>query len=126
MFRAQLVAAGIVAAALGVAPLASADPVPDMSNDAVLGDPCYNTQRYIFGSDASGQVFACGGPGQPGRWVSVSTLLGVREIGSPCVGEVLDVNPTGSGWTAAQSPEGVPLMCSRPTDTWEVRPVFTE
>ena len=124
MIRARFVATAIAAAAIGAAPLASADPadqpVPDMSNDAVLGQPCYTSARYIFGYDASGDVLACGGIGHPGIWVEIGTLLGVRQIGSPCVGEIHD-NTGGSGVRTAQSPDGVPLTCSYPTDTWEVR-----
>ena len=70
MIRARFVATAIAAAAIGAAPLASADPadqpVPNMSNDAVLGQPCYTSARYIFGYDASGDVLACGGIGHPG------------------------------------------------------------
>jgi hypothetical protein len=126
MIRALFVAAGIAAATVGAAPLASAtptdQPVPNMSNDAVLGEACYHTVRYIFGYDASGNVLSCGGPGKPGIWVDAGTLIGVREIGSDCVGEIHDLAPDGSGPFTAQSPEGVSLYCSYPTDTWEVRP----
>jgi hypothetical protein len=123
MFRALVVMASIVTAALTVTPPASAEPVvPGMKDDAVLGEPCDNTTRFVFGTNASGAVLACGSPSDPGHWVQIAGLLGVREIGTPCHSEVVSVNPRGAGWTAAQSPEGDPLFCSYPTDTWEVHP----
>jgi hypothetical protein len=126
MFRASFVTAGVVAAAFAMASPAMADPpVPGMKTDAVLGEPCYNTSRFIFGTNASGAILACGAPGKPGQWVQIAGVIGVRTIGTPCHSDVVSVNPRGAGWTAAQSPEGVPLVCSYPTDTWEVNPTPT-
>jgi hypothetical protein len=121
MLRALLVAPAIVA--LGMAPVAGADPaVPGMTQDAVLGEPCTNTIAFVFGTNASGAILSCGKPGKPGEWVQIAGLLGVREIGTECFSDVVSVNPSGNGWTAAQSPDGMPLFCAYPTDTWEVHP----
>ena len=116
--------AALTAAALATATPAAADPVvPQLRDDAAVGEPCYNTVRFVFGTNADGGFYSCGSSGKPGVWVQLTDLLGVREIGSTgCVAEVLTVSPDGNGWTAAQSPQGVPLFCSYPTDTWEVHP----
>ncbi|MGB6209620.1 hypothetical protein [Mycobacterium sp.] len=120
--------AAIAAAALGAADLASADPVsqpvPNMSHDAALGQSCATpTGRYIFGYDSAGKVLACGRPGQPHVWVDAGTLVGVRQIGGKqCVEEIHALAPDGSGGFTAQSPDGVPLICAYPTDTWEIMP----
>jgi hypothetical protein len=74
-------------------------PVPNMRNDAVLGQPCSNWQRYIFGYDANGNVLACAGNVKNGTWVSSAPLYGVQQIGAPCT----------SG--TAQSPDGLGLLC---------------
>ena len=122
--KAPFVAVAIAAAAISAAPLASADPVPGMNNNAVLGQSCYTpTGRYIFGQDASGNVLVCGGPGQPHSWVAAGTLVGVRQIGgSGCVEDIHSLAPAGNSGAYAQSPDGVALICSYSTDTWEVRP----
>jgi hypothetical protein len=126
MNRAPLLAAA-VAVAVCWAPVATADPasqpVPNMANNAVLGQPCYsNTGRFIFGYDASGKVLACGGSGRPGVWVDPGVLVGVRQIGSKCVAEIHTLAPDNNGLFTAQSPEGVALFCAYPTDSWEPRP----
>jgi len=38
-----------------------------------------------------------------------------------CFSDVVSLNPEGAGWTAAQSPDGLPLFCAYPTDTWEIQ-----
>jgi hypothetical protein len=123
MNRATATLAAVILAT-GTAPSAAADPVvPQLRNDAVPGAPCFTTVRFVFGTDAAGAFYSCGSPGKPGVWVPLTALLGTRDIGATgCVGEVLTVSPDGNGWTAAQSPEGVPLFCAYPTDTWEVHP----
>jgi hypothetical protein len=122
MFRALVIVASVTAA-LAVASPAGAEPsVPGMKDDAVAGESCDNTTQFVFGTDATGAVFACGAPSNPGHWVKISAVLGTRTIGTPCFSDVISVNPTGSGWTAAQSPEGAPLFCSYPTDKWAVHP----
>jgi hypothetical protein len=113
--------------AIGTASPAMADPasqpVPNMTNNAVLGQPCNTTTgRFIFGYDASGKVLACGGSGRPGIWVDPGTLIGVRQIGSKCVAEIHTLAPDNTGLFTAQSPDGVALFCAYPTDTWEPRP----
>ena len=86
--------------------------VPNMRNDAVLGQSCSNWQRYIFGYDANGNVLACAVAVNNGIWVKAAPLYGVQHIGAPC-------NLGGSGG-AAQSPDGLGLICG---DTvWEPGP----
>jgi hypothetical protein len=120
--KAPFIGAAIAAAAIGAAPLASADQVPNMNNNAVLGQACATpTGRFVFGQDTSGTVLVCGAPGQPHVWVAAGNpLVGVRQIGdSGCVEEIHSLATSGA-W--AQSPDGVALICAYPTDTWEVRP----
>ena len=121
--KAPFAAAAIAAAAISAAPLASADPVPNMDNNAVAGQSCNSpTGRYIFGQDASGSVLICGKSGQPHVWGAIGALVGVRQIGSPgCMEEFHKLGDPGGG-VLAQSPDGVALMCIYPTDSWEVRP----
>ena len=115
------VGTALVAAAFSLAAPAGAEPVPGMVNDAVLGQPCSNTQQFVFGTNASGAILACGSPKAPGEWSQIAGLIGVREIGTKCFSDVVSVNPEGAGWTAAQSPDGLPLYCAYPTDTWEIQ-----
>lgn len=119
MFR-PLITVAFVAAAVAIAAPAGAEPVPGMVDDAVLGEPCDNTTSFVFGTNASGAILACGSPKAPGEWSQIAGLIGVREIGTKCFSDVVSVNPEGNGWTAAQSPDGQPLFCAYPTDTWEV------
>jgi hypothetical protein len=127
--KTRFVTAAIATAAISAAPLAGADPtsqpVPNMNNKAVAGQSCASpTGRYIFGQDASGNVFVCGAFGQPGVWVP-ATVIGVRTIGARgCVAETGNEQSQNnvSKTVLAQSPEGVALICVYPTDSWEVRP----
>jgi hypothetical protein len=75
--------------------------VPNMRGDAALGQPCSNSQRFIFGYDANGNVLACAGDVKDGTWVSSAALYGVQQIGAPCA----------SGEGAAQSSDGRALVC---------------
>jgi hypothetical protein len=76
--------------------------VPYVRADAALGQPCSNSQRFIFGYDANGNVLACAGDVQGGTWVGSAPLYGVQQIGAPC----------GSGNGTAQSSDGRPLVCA--------------
>ena len=49
------IGAAIAAAAIGAAPVAIADDVPGIDDDAVLGAPCANWDRYIFGRGPNGE-----------------------------------------------------------------------
>jgi hypothetical protein len=124
--KTPFITGAIAAAAISAAPLASADPVPNMNTSAVLGQSCSTpTGRYVFGQDGGGNVFVCGAPGQPHVWVAVAagTLLGVRQIGGRgCVEDIHSLVPGGNSGAFAQSPDGLALICAYPTDTWEVRP----
>jgi hypothetical protein len=78
--------------------------VPQMISGAVLGGPCTNFARYIFGKGPNGEPLACVAfGGTVGQWVSSAPLQGEQQIGAACT------NANGGG--AAQSPDGTPLVC---------------
>ena len=64
MIRELFIAAAITGTAVGMAPVAAADPghydgdVPGMNYDASLGAPCDNYERFIFGRGPGGQAEA--------------------------------------------------------------------
>lgn len=55
MIRRIAIGAAIAAAVIGAAPVATADDVPGIDDDAVLGAPCANSDRYIYGRGPSGE-----------------------------------------------------------------------
>ena len=65
---------------------------------AELGEPCSDTERFIFAVSATGQTLAC--RGEPAQYLGSGQVIGVRTRGTPCNEEGL-----------AQSPDGSPLMC---------------
>lgn len=121
MLRQVLAAAALAGAAICAAPLASADPetdypdtpgrydsdVPGMNYDAHLAGPCTNMERFTFGRGPGGEVLQCRWienqwpPVYTGFWVAHYPLYGVQEIGSPCP----------KPQSAAQSPDGRPMLC---------------
>ena len=122
MFREIAIAAGVAAAALAAAPLATADEshgsnwagdVPGINYEAYLSAPCYQGDRFIFGRGPGGEPLACHWiPGQSpigmdrppegvGFWVISPKLYGVQVPGTPCPGSQ----------AAAQSPDGLPMLC---------------
>lgn len=121
MIRELSVAAAIVAAAVGFAPAATADPandhpddpgryatdVPGMNYDARLSAPCHSWERNVFGRGRGGEPLQCRWipnqwpPVYTGFWVTSYPLHGVQEIGAPCP----------SPQSAAQSPDGRPMLC---------------
>src|ERR1700716_2033995 len=105
--KAPFIAAAITAAAISAAPLAGADPVPNMDTNAVVGQPCGTpTGQFVFGLDEGGAALICGGPGQPNVWVEARyPVVGVRQIGDHgCVEEIHSRTASGA---FAQSPDGV-------------------
>lgn len=84
------------APAAGSAPADQA-PVPGVKQ-AELGDPCSDTEHFIFAVSAGGQQLAC--RGEPGRYEFSAPVIGVRERGAPCTEEGL-----------AQSADGSPMLC---------------
>ena len=97
MVRRIVIGTAIAAAAICTAPIAAADDVPGMDYNAVRSAACQtNGFLYIFGRGPSGETLAC----VYGRWQMSAPLVGVREIGAPCNGEL-----------TAQSPDGRPLIC---------------
>ena len=119
MIRELSVAAAIAGAALAMAPAAAADPaypdnpgryatdVPGMSYDAHSGAPCYSWDRNVFGRGPGGEALQCRWipnqwpPVDTGFWVVSYPLYGVQDIGAPCPGPQ----------SAAQSPDGRPMLC---------------
>ncbi|MBV8930353.1 MAG: hypothetical protein JO152_14620 [Mycobacteriaceae bacterium] len=120
MIRALVISA-VAGAAFATAPVAAADDsnlyfdkpghyesdVPNMSYDASLGAPCDSWERFVFGRGPGGQAEAC--HWIPNQWPPVTTgfwtisyqLYGVQNIGAPCPGPQ----------SAAQSPDGLPMLC---------------
>jgi hypothetical protein len=119
MIRELVVAALTAGAAISTVPAASADPphydtdVPNMAEGVISDEACFSTERYIYGHGPNGQAMAChfipnqfpepsrGTPTPGGYWMISYPLYGVKDIGSPCP------NPQ----SAAQSPDGLPLLC---------------
>lgn len=120
MIRELCTAAAVTAAAIGLAPAAAADDnfypdnpgrystdVPGMSYEAKLQAPCFSWDRNVYGRGRGGQTLACRyipnqwPPVYTGFWVASYPLRGVQEVGAPCD------NPQ----TAAQSPDGRPMLC---------------
>jgi hypothetical protein len=119
MIRELIVAGAIAGAAIAAAPTAAGEPmypdnpgrydtdVPGMNYDAHLSAPCHSWERFTFGRGPGGEALACHWipnqwpPVYTGFWVTSYPLYGVQEIGSPCPGPQ----------SAAQSPDGRPLLC---------------
>jgi hypothetical protein len=115
MIRELFIAAAITGAAVSTAPGAAADPqhydgdVPGINYDASLGAPCDSWERYIFGRGPGGQAEACHNipnqffvpPVDNAYWVISYPLYGVQQVGARCPGPQ----------SAAQSPDGLPMLC---------------
>jgi hypothetical protein len=107
-FTAALALTCALVAAPGIAAgNASADPswcdgvacVPYVAGNVSQGAPCVGRTRYDFGLDASGGTLLCA---NVGKWAASRPLVGVRPLGAPCYGS--------DG--AAQSPDGIPMVCA--------------
>jgi hypothetical protein len=115
MIRELFVAAAITGTAVGLSPVALADPghydgdVPGINYDASLGAPCDNYDRFIFGRGPNGQAEACHfitnqfPAATTGFWVITYPLRGVQQVGAKCD------DPRG---LSAQSPDGQAMMCT--------------
>ena len=121
MFRELVIAAALAGTALGAAPCASADEPhgpfpgdpPGTNYQAALYAPCYQLDRFIFGRGPGGEPLACHwipnqspfgearSPADAGAWVPSYKLYGVQAVGAPCPGPQ----------SAAQSPDGLPMLC---------------
>lgn len=109
MIRVFVAAGALAATVIGMAPTAGAYPgdVPGMAEGARTGDACFSWERFIYGHGDSGQAMACHyipnqfPPKDTGFWVISYPLHGVQDIGAQCP------NPQ----SAAQSPDGLPLLC---------------
>jgi hypothetical protein len=101
--RGFLLCTAIATAVIGAAPVATADDIPGIDDNAVLGAPCTNSDRYIYGRSPSGEPLACVAFDGDGQWVRSMPLVGVRSIGSPCTQESNGV---------AQSRDGLGMVCA--------------
>jgi hypothetical protein len=107
----SVVACGLIAAGLAPAGNASGSPcnesrcVPNIARDVEPGWGCVGRDRYIFGVDSMGRTFVCTLADErvANKWVQAEALVGVRNVAASCYG------PQGS----AQSPDGIPLICSQ-------------
>jgi hypothetical protein len=103
LIRRALIGAAMAGIAVGAAAtIASADDVPGIDDDAVLGAPCDSWNLYVYGRGPSGEPLACVAFDGQGEWVRSAPLVGVRSIGSACGDE---------GYGVAQSPDGRGLLC---------------
>lgn len=116
-----LVAAALIGAAVGAAPVVSADPgpiyfdkpghydgdVPGMDYDAHLAGPCVNSDLFTFGRGPGGEALQCRSvpnqrpPLETPYWQASYPLFGVHDIGTGCP----------KPQAAAQAPDGRPLLC---------------
>lgn len=119
MIRELAVATIAAGAAIAAAPAAGADTksypgdVPGMVEGATQGYACDNWERFTFGHGPNGQALTChfipnqypdplrGTPTSGGYWMISYPLYGVQDIGAPCPGSQ----------SAAQTPDGLPLLC---------------
>ena len=124
MIREFLIAGAIAGAAVGLAPVAGAQPdpnrpaypdkpgqystdVPGINYDAHLAGPCDRWDREVFGRGPGGETLQCKyipnqwPPVYTGFWVASGPLQGVQQVGSTCP------NPQ----YVAQSPDGLPMVC---------------
>lgn len=123
MIRELAITAAVAGAALGLASAAAANPyrggpydtdVPGINYEASLGAPCDNWELFIFGRGPDGQAEACHYVGKQNHayWMISYPLYGVQQIGTPCD------NPR----SAAQSPDGVALVCAGQLGGWQPGP----
>ncbi|TLH74251.1 hypothetical protein C1S82_11780 [Mycolicibacterium cosmeticum] len=111
--RSSAAAAAVTALLLGALTPATANADPDECNDpscvpgitggVVLGAPCADTARYVFGTTSWGRLVFCGSPRRyEPRYFRSPPLKGVRAENSPCEGALN---------TVAQAPDGLFLTC---------------
>lgn len=122
MIRQLTIVAAAAAAVAAFAPSAAAEPgsndyhdqsgryptdVPGMNYDAHLAGPCDNYQLFTFGRGPGGEPLVCHWipnqwpPVYTGFWVASNPLYGEQQIGAPCPGPK----------SAAQAPDGRPMVC---------------
>ncbi|ABK71678.1 hypothetical protein DIQ79_30630 [Mycolicibacterium smegmatis] len=111
------VSAGLCLAAWAMPPQAAGSPcdgpgcVPNLRSVVSEGGACAPRLHFPFGIDAYGTTFIClssyRNPSQ-GIWSEAPPLVGVRASGSACAGNQ----------GVAQSPDGLPLLCSG-NSTWD-------
>jgi hypothetical protein len=103
--------AATAAALMSSAPRAAAEPafcddpscVPGITPRVVLGAPCSDTGRYVFGTTDWGRLVFCGSPRRyEPRYFRSPSMAGIKIQGSSCQGY--------ENWVA-QAPDGFFLNC---------------
>ncbi|MGE0219894.1 hypothetical protein [Mycolicibacterium sp.] len=98
--------AGLLTAAPAAAqPVSCGDPscTPGIRPAVVLGAPCADTARYVFGTTSWGRLVFCGSPRRyEPRYFRSPSMAGVKELDASCAGY--------ENWVA-QSPDGLFLSC---------------
>jgi hypothetical protein len=84
---------------------------PGIKGNVVLGAPCDDTAKYVFGTTSWGRLVFCGSPRRYApRYFRAMPMLGVKQLGATCAGNDNDM---------AQAPDGLFLTClsqnGRPT-----------
>lgn len=98
-----IVAAAPVATADIPATCQDAFCTPGISAGVVLGAPCDDTARYVFGTTSWGRLVFCGSPRRyDPRYFRSPPMRGIKDEGAPCPQNVNDV---------AQSTDGLFLSC---------------
>jgi len=108
------VAAVAVLMAAGLAAPVTATATAEECNDAfctpgitpavVLGAPCVDTARYVFGTTSWGRLVFCGSPRRyEPRYFRSPPMMGVKELNGSCAGYENAV---------AQAPDGQFLTCA--------------
>ncbi len=79
------------------------DCTPGITGGVVLGAPCADTTRYVFGTTSWGRLVFCGSPRRyEPRYFRSPSMVGVKELGANC---------TGYDNRVAQAPDGLFLAC---------------
>ncbi|AIU08020.1 hypothetical protein [Mycolicibacterium smegmatis] len=77
--------------------------VPGITPNVVLGAPCADTARHVFGTTSWGRLVFCGSPRRyEPRYFRSPQMAGVKEPGTSCAGY--------EHWVA-QAPDGLFLSC---------------
>ena len=76
---------------------------PGITGNVVLGAPCADTARYVFGTTSWGRLVFCGSPRRyEPRYFRSPSMAGVKDLGAQCAGY--------ENWVA-QAPDGLFLKC---------------
>lgn len=77
--------------------------VPGITGGVVLGAPCPDTTRFVFGTTSWGRLVFCGSPRRYApRYFRSPSMRGIKDENSDC---------EGSENSVAQAPDGLFLTC---------------